>query len=61
LGAENKRFFIKNGHLTIKGRLLFFALRHEWMVRFLIKNCKYGEFETPYGTKYKGFKCSWKF
>lgn len=56
----NREKFNKEHTITIKGRLLFFLLRHGWLVKFFISHCSFGEFETPSGIKYKGFKCSWK-
>jgi len=40
--------------------LLLFALRHKGVGSFILKHLKIGEFKLPDGTKYRGFKFSFK-
>ena len=42
----NHIVFVRNGTITIKGRLLFFLLRHRGLLAFLIKHTKLGNMQV---------------
>ena len=46
--------------LLWRGKLLLFALKHKNVGAFLINHLEVGDLKTPDGTKYKGFKFSWR-
>ena len=69
MDREYKRFFLKRGKLTIKGKFTLWIIKQVivsvkrgeiplWL-KILI-NLKLGKFKTPDGIEYMGFKVSFR-
>ena len=66
-----KGFLIGNrGQLTLRGKLLFWVLRHRGILSFILKYGRIGKFTTPIwydkqgnkhgGVEYFGIRFSWR-